>query len=122
VFDKTVQANEMHCISQGHPECEFQISPAEKVEMPDGGEVEVVPPSTVAPSEGGTGKALEGSKDGKGLTESKPVASETLKTGKENEPAGGPKKGSERDIDAGVEKAARIAKRKQGFWERLLKK
>jgi predicted hydrocarbon binding protein len=121
VFDKTVQADEMHCISQGHAECEFQITPAEKVEMPDGGEVEVVALTTVAPSEGGTGKLLEGSKDGKGLTESKPVASETVKTGKESAPAG-PKKGSERDLDAGVEKAARIAKRKQGFWERLFKK
>jgi len=122
VFDKTVQANETHCISQGHTECEFQITPAEKVEMPDGGEVEVVPPTTVAPSEGGTGKLLEGSKDGKGLTESKPVASEAPKPGREGEPAAGSRKGSERDLDAGVEKAARIAKRKQGFWERLFKK
>src|SRR5207302_1841890 len=62
VLDKTVQARETRCISQGQPECEFEI------------------------------------------TSTEPTTEETV------------------DVDAGVERASRIAKRKQGFWEKHFKK
>ncbi len=132
VFDKTVQANEVRCISKGDPECEFQVSPIDKKEPET---VPTTPAETIGPSEK-EGEPIASSppteknsppaapveaRETKSAVGSKPVASETppggsgAGTGKIQEP-------SHPDLEAGVERASRIAKRKQGFWERLFKK
>jgi len=113
VLDKTVQAKEVRCISKGAPECEFQISLAETnegegVEKPD------VDMKQVDTTEAAKGEVKPGTSGGS--TDAKTVV-------------GAPKGSSEKPVelpstekmDAGAEKAARIAKHKQHFWNRMKK-
>ncbi len=124
VLDKTVQANEVRCISQGSSECEFQITPAEKAVTSDGspGDGEAASTTAQRPASGNGGTVPEVLSQAKADTDSKPVAVEAGSKG-EDVTAGRPLQGSgsQRDLDAGVERASRIAKRKQRFWDRLFK-
>ena len=113
VLDKTVQAKEVRCMSQGAPECEFQIS---LVETGDGQEAEK-PKADLKEVNGGAplkGEVKPGA--GGGSTDSKSAI------GKSKEPSeGGTGESDTAQIDAGVEKAARIAKHKQHFWNKFKK-
>ena len=113
VLDKTVQAKEIKCMSKGAPECEFQISLADGV---DGQEPEK---PSVDLKEADGGAALKGEvKPGtdKSSTGSKAAVGAT--GGSSGDTAEG---SSSKEIDDGVEKAARIAKHKQHFWNKFKK-
>ena len=113
VLDKTVQAKETRCMSHGAQECEFQISLAE---TGDGQEAET-PKVDLKQVEGGEqlkGDVKPGT--GGGSTDSKSAIG-TSKGASENQ-AG---ESDTAQIDAGVEKAARIAKHKQHFWNKFKK-
>ncbi len=116
VFDKTVQANETHCISKGDSDCMFQIASTEKPTVPDGSPAEVKTPT---PEAAPPLAPVTTVKDGK-AAESRPVASEPAPE-KKNQPQPKIESKTQTDIDAGLEKASRIAKRKQSFWERHFK-
>ncbi len=132
VFDSTVQANELKCISTGAATCEFHIVPSGAEEQankpsatgeeksnrspsteigPTGDKAPVVTvpqkTDTAAQPIAGGGKAAVGGHD----SDSKPGT--TASSGRPPAQA---------EFDAGVERAARIAKRKQGFWEKHFKK
>jgi len=102
VLDQTVRADEVKCISKGETLCEFHISPAI-----EGGTSETA--ASTGPGEikepGGEGSASQGAEK----------AVETRKVPGSPADAGIP------DFDSAVEKASRIAKRKQRFWDRLFK-
>jgi len=112
VLDKTVQAKEVHCMSQGAQECEFQISLVEtgdgETERP---KVDLKEVDGGAPLSGevkpGTGGGSTSSKSAIGTSEG---ASED-----QTERSDGA------EMDAGLEKAARIAKHKQHFWNKFKK-
>ncbi len=113
VLDKTVQAKEVRCMSQGAPECEFQIS---LVETGDGQEAER-PKVDLKDVDGGAplkGEVKPGTGGGSTSAKSAVGASE----GASEEPN---EKSNSADIDTGVEKAARIAKHKQHFWNKFKK-
>ncbi len=124
VLDKTVQANEVRCISQGSSECEFQIIPAEKAVTSDGAPGDGNAASTTAqrPTSGNGGTVTEALGGARTDTDSKPIAAEAESKG-EDVTAGRTLQGSgpQTGLDAGVERASRIAKRKQRFWDRLFK-
>jgi len=124
VLDKTVQANEVRCISQGSSECEFQITPAEKAVTSDGspGDGEAASTTAQRPASGNGGTVPEALSQARTDSDSKPVAVEAGPKG-EAVTAGRPLQGSDSqpDLAAGVERASRIAKRKQRFWDRLFK-
>ncbi|HKI76831.1 MAG TPA: V4R domain-containing protein [Candidatus Bathyarchaeia archaeon] len=124
VLDKTVQAKETQCISQGQPECEFEISSTEPIE---GETTDVKEPSkeTVTETANQLTKPL--------VEEPKPTKSpapaEEPKTPAKamspvkDQPSQSQSPGANQsEVDAGVERASRIAKRKQGFWEKHFKK
>src|SRR5438046_7834694 len=124
VLDKTVQAKETQCISQGQPECEFEISSTEPIE---GETTDVKEPSkeTVTETANQLTKPL--------VEEAKPTKSpapaEEPKTPAKamspvkDQPSQSQSPGANQsEVDAGVERASRIAKRKQGFWEKHFKK
>jgi predicted hydrocarbon binding protein len=131
VLDKTVQARETRCISQGQPECEFEISTTEptseetaEVKEPIREPVkettsqpakETQSPPTKPPDE------AKSTKTGVPMNEPKtvPKAMSPFKD-QPSQPSSSEKNRSE--VDAGVERASRIAKRKQGFWEKHFKK
>lgn len=120
VLDKTVQAVESKCISQGQPECEFLITPAAEAE---GG--------TSSSSETDGETKTETNKDAaKTSTTTQPATKESPGSGQapdktsNSSPRSEPGKstGSDQsDLDSGVERASRIAKRKKGFWDRMFK-
>ena len=131
VLDKTVQARETRCISQGQPECEFEISTTE----PIGETADVTAPSKEPPKE----TISQPTKETSSVPAKPPVedAKPTKGAAPVNEPKTAPKAMSpvkdqsaqtrapetnQSDVDAGVERASRIAKRKQGFWEKHFKK
>ena len=124
VLDKTVQANEVRCISQGSSECEFQIMPAEKAVTSDGapGDGEAASTTAQRPASGNGGTVPEALSQARTDSDSKLVAVEAGPKG-EAVTAGSPLQGSDSqpDLAAGVERASRIAKRKQRFWDRLFK-
>lgn len=112
ILDKTVQAKEVKCMSKGAPECEFQISLAEG----DGQEPEK-PNIDLKDADGNA--ALKGEVKpgtGSGSTETKAAVGTTA--GSSGDTAERP---SSKEIDDGVEKAARIAKHKQHFWNKVKK-
>jgi predicted hydrocarbon binding protein len=131
VLDKTVQARETRCISQGQPECEFEISTTEpiteetvEVKQPIKEPVkettsqpakETQSPPTKPPDE------AKSTKSGVPMNEPKtvPKAMSSVKDQSTQSPF--PEK-NQNEVDAGVERASRIAKRKQGFWEKHFKK
>lgn len=112
VLDKTVQAKEIKCMSKGATECEFQISLAEG----DGQEPEK-PSVDLKEVEGGA--ALKGEvkpgTDG-GSSDAKAAVGATI--GSSGAEPTGPNR---KEIDDSVEKAARIAKHKQHFWNKVKK-
>ena len=113
VLDKTVQAKEVHCMSQGATECEFQISPAE---TSDGQEAER-PRVDLKDLDGGAplkGEVKPGT--GGGSTSSKSAIGSS-----EDASEYQTERSNSADMDAGVEKAARIAKHKQHFWNKFKK-
>ena len=113
VLDKTVQAKEVRCMSQGATECEFQISLVDAI---DGQEAEL-PKVDLKNVDGETppqGEAKPGS--GGGSTDSKSAIG-TSEGSSENQT----EESDTAEIDAGVEKAARIAKHKQHFWNKFKK-
>ena len=147
VLDKTVQARETRCMSQGQPECEFEISATEPTE---GESVEAKEPSKEPIRETVSSPVKETTslpmKEATSLptketpSSQKPPVNETKPT-KSTPPVNEPKTASkaitpakdqasqttspgtnQSDVDAGVERASRIAKRKQGFWEKHFKK
>ncbi len=120
VLDKTVQANEVRCISQGQLQCEFQINMAEEAQG-------VEPTTSERPAEPTTPTNKDTSKHS---TISQPQPDEPQKSGPVSvkAPASGPSLDQARpmdsgrpDFESGVEKASRIAKRKQRFWDHLFK-
>jgi outer membrane biosynthesis protein TonB len=132
VLDKTVQARETRCISQGQPECEFEISTTEPITE----EVAVVKEPIKEPVKD---TPSQPAKDTSNLPTKPPVEEPkpTKSPSPANEPKSAPKAMSpvkdqpsqtkppetnQSDVDAGVERASRIAKRKQGFWEKHFKK
>ena len=132
VLDKTVQARETKCISQGQPECEFEISTTEPITEET---VEAKEPvrAPVKETESQPAKETPGLPAKPAVEEQKP----TKNTIQVNEPKPPPKAMSpvkdqppptqspgnnQSEVDAGVERASRIAKRKQGFWEKHFKK
>jgi predicted hydrocarbon binding protein len=138
VLDKTVQARETRCISQGQPECEFEISTTEPVE-----ETADVKEPTEEPMKTATSLPMKGTtsppaKETPSLPAKPPIDEKPTKsTPPVNEPKTAPKAMSpvkdqptptaspgpnQSDVDSGVERASRIAKRKQGFWEKHFKK
>ena len=112
VLDKTVQAKEVKCMSKGAPECEFQISLAES----EGQEPEK-PNVDLKQVEGNASLKGEVTPDThSGSTEAKAaVGTAAGSSGHSND---GP---STKEMDDGVEKAARIAKHKQHFWNKFKK-
>jgi predicted hydrocarbon binding protein len=140
VLDKTVQAKETRCMSQGQLECEFEISATEPTE---GETVDVREPIKEPMKETTSLPAKETpsppGKETLSLPAKPPV--EDVKPPKNTPPANEPKPApkamspvkdqpsptpspgkNQTDVDAGVERASRIAKRKQGFWEKHFKK
>jgi len=121
VLDKTVQARETKCISEGQPECEFEISLADSEDGEAAGadekEAAVEPMGENAMPSVKSAETATPPKSSENKPIQKPTAS--IKEPKTPTQEEGP---SQADMDAGVETASRIAKRKQGFWERHLKK
>jgi predicted hydrocarbon binding protein len=139
VLDKTVQARETRCISQGQPECEFEISTTEPIEETADVKEPSKEPPNVPISQTAKETPSQPAKETSSIPTKPPVDDE--KPNKDaapvNEPKTAPKAMSpvkdqpsqtkppetnQSDVDAGVERASRIAKRKQGFWEKHLKK
>ena len=139
VLDKTVQARETRCISQGQTECEFEISTTEPVEETS----DVKEPSKEQPKETLSLSSKESVSQPAKETPKPPTkppveeAKPTKSGSPVNEPKTSPKavtpvkdqpsqtkppETNQSDVDAGVERASRIAKRKQGFWEKHFKK
>ena len=131
VLDKTVQARETRCISQGKPECEFEISTTEPISE-ETAEVkepirepvreptsqpakETQSPPTKPPDE------AKSAKSGVPMNEPKTVP-KTMSTVKDESSQPPSPEKNQNEVDAGVERASRIAKRKQGFWEKHFKK
>lgn len=121
VLDKTVQARETKCISQGQPECEFEISLADSEDEEAAGadEKEAAAEARIESTE----PSVEATKPATtpGSSENKPIQKPAASVEEPKTPAQEPR-ASQADMDVGVETASRIAKRKQGFWERHLKK
>ncbi len=115
MFDKSVQADEIRCISQGATECEFRIAPVEQPASPETSQMEAppkTPPSTSIKDTTDPNK--------KPARETKPVNVDPgLAAGGKGE--AGTSAGTQKDFDAGVERASRIASRKKGFWDRIFK-
>src|SRR6266704_602228 len=115
VLDKTVQAKETQCISQGQPECEFEISSTEPIE---GETTDVKEPSkeTVTETANQLTKPL--------VEEAKPpkTPAKAMSPVKDQPSQSQSPGANQSEVDAGVERASRIAKRKQGFWEKHFKK
>jgi predicted hydrocarbon binding protein len=128
VLDKTVQARETKCISQGKEECEFEILPADAEEeaIDAESEKEVVEQEVQKP------KQVTDADKPKTLSDSdkpavSPAPSDSKSTQKpaspaKDQPGQSPNTGtSQADMDKGVETATRIEKRKQGFWKKHFK-
>lgn len=122
VFDKTVQAVETRCMSQGQSECEFQIIPVQ--DTPEDGEIEekpsveepeasTPPAATVSPQEN-EDAVVKPPEQSKAENKQPIVGKETSKPGSDGM--------SQSEIDSGLERASRIAKRKDRFWNKWLKK
>lgn len=139
VLDKTVQARETRCISQGQTECEFEISTTEPIEeTADAKELSKEPPKeaisqpikepTSQPAKetpkSPTKSAVEDAMPTKGaasVTEPK-TAPKAMSPVKDQPSQSRSPETDQSDVDAGLERASRIAKRKQGFWEKHFKK
>ncbi len=128
VFDKTVQAIETKCMSQGQSECEFQISPLQDSGQDTAqaeGSVEEITPIQSQPNsnERDTPKTenITKTKDG-------PDEQESLDRAKEKgpspiTPSPASEKADKPNVEADTDEASsKITKRKNGFWNRFQKK
>jgi hypothetical protein len=124
VFDKTLQAKEIHCISQGGTECEFELSPAESTEEEGASSVETKKEEPVTVESTTTKTTIEPIKLSDNAEKGPgPEPAEKPTAPIRNEPSPKEADGLNRtEVDAGLERASRIAKRKQGFWEKHFKK
>lgn len=143
VLDKTVQARETKCISQGLPDCEFEISLADSEEQAIDAEMEKKKTSgEMAAEKSGIPEkpaVTPAATDSKNVA--KPPELTKDQTVKEQKPANSAKEqkltltkdqpketstpsSAQADMTKGVEDATanRIAKRKEGFWSKHLKK
>jgi outer membrane biosynthesis protein TonB len=132
VLDKTVQARETRCISQGQPECEFEISTTEPTSEETAEAKESIrepvkettsQPAKETPSPP-TKPPVDEAKPAKSVVpmnepKTVPKAMSPVKDQPSQPP---PPEKNQNEVDAGVERASRIAKRKQGFWEKHFKK
>jgi predicted hydrocarbon binding protein len=123
VLDKTVQTKETKCISQGASECEFEISLADAEETTETKKetvaaVETQKPGTVTSVDKSASSNVE--KSASSTVENK-AAQKPTTVAKEAPKVQSPGP-SQSDMDAGVETASRIAKRKEGFWTKHFKK
>jgi len=139
VLDKTVQARETRCISQGQPECEFEISTTEPIEeTADVKEPNKEPhketvsqptkettsqPSKETPSVPAKPLAedAKSNKIAPSVVELKTVP-KAMSPVKDQPSKTQTPETNQSEFDAGAERASRIAKRKQGFWEKHFKK
>jgi predicted hydrocarbon binding protein len=122
VLDKTVQARETKCISQGKEACEFEILPADAEEEAIDAEAErrdvtveqeSQKPKTITDSTKQTTSPTP-------LSENKSL--EKPASPAKDQPGQSPNTvTSQADMDKGVETATRIEKRKQGFWKKHFK-
>ena len=140
VLDKTVQARETRCMSQGQPECEFEISATETTEGETADTKEPSKEPVEEPAKEPTKETMSHPMKETPPLPSKPLAEEAKSTKTtppvtepkpspkamspvKNQPSQTPSPGTNQsDVDVGVERASRIAKRKQGFWEKHFKK
>ena len=124
VLDKTVQARETRCISQGQPECEFEITSMEPTaeETVDVNEPSKEPVKETASQP--TKPMVEEAKPSKSATpvEEPKTPSKAMSPVKDQPSQSQSPGANQSEVDAGVERASRIAKRKQGFWEKHFKK
>jgi predicted hydrocarbon binding protein len=132
VLDKTVQARETRCISQGQPECEFEISTTEPATPSDAETKEAikepVKDTTIQPTKDTPNPPPKPPIEDARPTKNTPAGSEpkaapkAMSPVKDQQSQPKPPETSLSEVDAGVERASRIAKRKQGFWEKHFKK
>jgi predicted hydrocarbon binding protein len=132
VLDKTVQARETRCISQGQPECEFEISTTEPIteETVEAKESikEPVKETASQPAKETPSPPAKPPVDEANLTKNMGPVNEAktvpkaMSPVKDQPPQTQSPENSQSEVDAGVERASRIAKRKQGFWEKHFKK
>jgi predicted hydrocarbon binding protein len=130
VLDKTVQAREVKCMSQGQPECEFEISMADAEEQAVDAETlkEEAPASlskpTVSPEKPSTNPTSNDKKpaDKQGSPTKEIAPPQKPATGTSDQPKEQKPSQSQADLDKGVETANRIEKRKQGFWKKHFNK
>jgi len=133
VLDKTVQAREVKCMSQGQPDCEFEISLADAEEqavdeesLKEEAPVNPPKPSTNVekPSTSPTPPVMDKKAPEKqnpppkdsNVQPPKPTSAISEQS-KDQKPIQ-----SQTDLDKGVETANRIEKRKQGFWKKHFNK
>ena len=125
VLDKTVQARETKCMSQGQPECEFEISLADAEEQAIDAQTEKSESAAEPESKKESKKENVPTPTEKTVVQTKGQTAETPKptTAAKDQPSQ-PKSQiqSQAEMEKGVETANRIEKRKQGFWEKHLKK
>jgi predicted hydrocarbon binding protein len=120
VLDKTVQARETKCISQGLPECEFEITPADSEEKATDAET-LKKDAAEVDSQKSTPKA-EAEKSAPLVKDKSPEAQKPASPVKDMPSEAKSLSQSQAEIEKGVETANRIEKRKQGFWEKHFKK
>ncbi len=132
VFDRTVQANELKCISTGAASCEFHIVPSEPQEQAK----ETPPAGKEQPSSNSTTEAKTAAENATGVMVSQktdklsqPISVTGKPTvggqGSDSRPGPSVPSGSspeQAEFEAGVERATRIANRKEGFWKKHFKK
>jgi predicted hydrocarbon binding protein len=132
VLDKTVQARETRCISQGQSECEFEISTTEPATLSDTETKEAikepVKDTPRLPTKDESSPPPKPPIEDARPIKSAPAGSEPKSAPKAMSPVKDqqsqpkPPETNLSEVDAGVERASRIAKRKQGFWEKHFKK
>src|SRR5467141_1419213 len=130
VLDKTVQARETRCISQGQPECEFEISTTEPITEESADVKEPIrepvketnsQPAKETPNPPKPPDESKSTKSTVAMNEPKTVPKAMSPVKDQSSQSPSPEK-NQNEVDAGVERASRIAKRKQGFWEKHFKK
>lgn len=118
VLDKTVQARETKCISQGLPECEFEITPADSEEK-------AIDSESIRKEDAEADS--QKSKPNVGAEKAAPPIKEKVPevpkptSPTKDQPSKSPPQ-TQAEMEKGVETANRIEKRKQGFWEKHFKK
>jgi predicted hydrocarbon binding protein len=122
VLDKTVQARETKCISQGREACEFEILPADAEE--EAMDAEAEKKEVAVEQESQKPKSVTDSAK-QATSPTPPSENKSLEkpaSPAKDQPGQSPSTvTSQADMDKGVETATRIEKRKQGFWKKHFK-